>query len=147
MVYDQHRPKHIDALNPDTTYTLMAEFRNVSKTGTVYLRCPDGGQTSNTTSYIFVNGVQQTSIDLPIANGVYYKQFRTASTTQSNYDVFFGLCTPIAAGGKATYEMRLSLYEGVYFGPYQPYTGHVVLQEQQIYYRKNASGAPAAPTS
>jgi hypothetical protein len=144
--YDQYRPKHINALSPDTTYTLMVEFRNVSKTGNVYLRCPDGGQTNNSADYIYVNGVKST-MDTLIANGVYYKQFRTATTTQSNYDVFFGLCTRVDAGAKATYEMRLSLYEGVYFGPYQPYAGHAVLQEQRVYYSTTATSAPAAPTS
>ena len=145
ITYDQHRPKTIPALKPDSTYTLLVEIKNVTKTGNVYLRCPDGGQTLNDASVIFVNGYN-TTIDLPVVNGVFHKVFRTGPSTQTSYDVFFGMCTRIDASSKATYDIRISLYEGVYFGPYQQYDGMTIQQEQRIYYRSNSTTAPTAPT-
>jgi len=146
VVYRQHRPKSIPSLSPNTTYTLLVEFRNVSKTGNVHLRVPDGGQ-GDTTRVKLLNLVPNSSIDLPVANGTYYKVFVSADSSASNYSTFFGLCTRLDTGAKATYDMRLSLYEGVYCGPYMPYNGGMVLREQRIYYRTTTNTCGALPTA
>ena len=125
----------------------MAEFKNVTKTGNVYLRLPDGGQSGVAAGVKSVNGLTNSAIDLLVANGTFYKVFTTNPSTATNYDVVFGCCTRVDVGGKATFDMRLSFYEGVYYGPYQTYTANAVVREHRIYYKSSSTTAPTAPTS
>lgn len=129
VLYSQNRPKSLPELSPETVYTLLAEFRNVSNTGNVYLRCPDSGQSGAVGNIISGEGTR-TGIDLKVAEGAYHMVFKTPASTASNYSTFFGICTRCDAGATADFEMRVSIYEGEYSGPYKPYSGSQLYASQ-----------------
>lgn len=111
-------------LKGSTKYTVMFEFRNVTKTGSV--TCI--GTTQHATSWpsMFIGNSEQGNVG--VADGV---QYHVGTTVADPASVTGSACTTrtlitFAAGSSLDAEFRVSLYEGEYAGPYKPYSGDMM---------------------
>ena len=101
------------ALLGSSRYTLLAELRNMSGSIDVYPSSVHGTSVWSDESKVRVEGdvelhhVALTKADLSSAS-----DYRTAMA--------------IPAGSSASFDLRISLYEGVYTGPYKPYVDQTV---------------------
>lgn len=133
-------------VKPGTDYTILIELRNSSGTkptsgaATTYVvasarRVQFYG---NTIKKLIQGSTSNTSVDIInlaarselCDDGVYRKRFvKTSEPSESTYlnrDGELALMTLVLyvpAGGVVDVEMRVSIYEGEYTGPYKPYAG------------------------
>lgn len=101
-----------------TEYTWLIEVRNFTLTSGSYIRfTPAQGNSAAQTS---VTGYEDVT-----ANGSYYVKSTTRSdaTTNSAYTTFSRGLIQANAGVNASFDVRYSVYEGDYSGPYKPYGG------------------------
>ena len=105
---------------PGGTYTVLAEVRNVTVTGEPYLTLVS---TSSTPKGMFANGIGGPSSG-PLAD--LDGELRGTTTARSD----FSDCTSVTrtfiaipAGASVSFDLRISIYEGDYTGPYKPYVG------------------------
>lgn len=111
-------------LKGSTKYTVMFEFRNVTKTGNV--TCVGMTQHATSWSSMFIGTSEQGNV--AVADGV---QYHVGTTVADPASVTGSKCTTrtlitFPAGSSLDAEFRVSLYEGEYAGPYKPYTGDML---------------------
>ena len=130
-----------DELQPSTQYTILAEFRNVSGTATVSIG--DWAIQIQGTDVAVRDGLFSTSGSNAVINATYGTNgtdiqfaerdvFASAISTDIDGDAYL-LGTTISdlsdasvfvggtVTGEASFDMRLSIYEGEYSGSYAPY--------------------------
>lgn len=121
--YGNVRTEQISTLKPNTGYTLMVEARNVTVSGTVFLKgiaMRSGvGQFSAT----------QTNTLTTTTSAVFY-QYGTTLSDFTNLKESTSGYIQINAGASITGDFRFSLYEGEYSGPYKPYVGSQLYASQ-----------------
>lgn len=136
-------PKNIDTLTPGGVYTLLIEFRNVSISangGRFYSQQQTYGQIWGADGS---GGFSISTTDIRALNngaGVFYKKLTLldADSKDLNGTVrgslpktqFMSINQQVQAGQSVSYDLRLSLYEGEYGGPYKPYVGEVLFASQ-----------------
>jgi len=101
-----------------TEYTWLIEVRNFTLTSGSYIRfSPAQGNSAAQTS---VTGYRDVT-----ANDSYYVKSTTKAdaTTNSAYTTFSRGLIQANAGVSASFDVRYSVYEGDYSGPYKPYGG------------------------
>ena len=109
-------PRKCDWVKPGEKYTLLYEFKNVTVSGTV-------------NAYA---GAGSSSYGLPQMFTAAKYQAITASTTEIRFtgtaksdftdcQALIQTCLSLAASASITCDMRVSLYEGEYAGPYKPH--------------------------
>ena len=115
-----YRVRPFDFIKPDTDYTFLLEFRNVVSVG-------ETGFYANiaSTSAGYISPFE-TSASHQIANGAYLVYAHSKADLSSVDCLTYGRYQ-VAAGGKADFEVRISLYEGQYSGGYVP-VGYIGLQ-------------------
>lgn len=101
-----------------TEYTWLIEVRNFTLTSGSYIRfSPAQGYSAAQTN---VTGYKDVTVD-----GSYYVKSTTKAdaTTNSAYTTFSCGSMRADAGVNASFDVRYSVYEGDYSGPYKPYGG------------------------
>ena len=103
-------------LKGDTKYTVLLEFRNVTKSGNIVATGMTMHATSNPSMFV------DNTTSMPVINGVQYHIGTTVSdTTASGIKVSTRTLITVPAGASISCDFRVSLYEGEYDGPYKPY--------------------------
>ena len=132
-------------LQPSTQYTILAEFRNVSGTATVSIG--DWAIQIQGTDVLVRDGLFSTSGSNAVINATYGTNgtdiqfaerdvFASAVSTDIDGDAYLlGTTIPDLSqasvfvggtvSGEASFDMRLSIYEGEYSGGYAPYNAPV----------------------
>lgn len=129
-------PKVITTLTPGGRYTLLVEFRNVSISsdgGNFYSQQNVYAQVWGTDSYGGFSISNAAIRALANGQGVFRKSLTllTADSKDPSGTVrgslpktqFMSINQQVTAGQSVSYDLRLSLYEGEYTGPYKPYVG------------------------
>ena len=111
-------------LRPSSAYTILVEIANASISGSPFIRV-----TQNYASQP-QQFVEATSVN-PVANGTYLFNVTSKSTFTDTKTMQRGY-TYIPYGASASYDIRLSLYEGNYTGAYKPYA---LPCEPTVYYK------------
>lgn len=111
-------------LKGSTKYTVMFEFRNVTKTGSV--TCVGMSQHATSWPSMFIGTSEQGNV--AVADGT---QYHVGTTVADPASVTGSKCTTrtlitFPAGSSLDAELRISLYEGEYAGPYKPYSGDMM---------------------
>ena len=101
-----------------TEYTWLIEVRNFTLTSGSYIRFSPAQD--NSTAQTNVTGYKDVTVD-----GSYYVKSTTRAdaTTNSAYTTFSRGFMQANAGVNASFDVRYSVYEGDYSGPYKPYGG------------------------
>lgn len=109
-------------LKGSTKYTVMIEFRNVTKSGNV--TCI--GTTTHASSWpsMFVGNSDKGNV--AVSDGVQYHIGTTVADPSSATGCTTRTLITVPAGASIDCDMRVSLYEGEYSGPYKPYSGDVL---------------------
>lgn len=125
-IYEHSAWRHAHGdLKGDTTYTVLMEFRNVTKSGNVTA----AGITQHATSWpsMFASSAASQAIEEGVS--LYF----TAKTVADPASVTGNTCTTrtliaIPAGASIECDLRVSLYEGAYTGPYKPYVDQTLAE-------------------
>lgn len=130
------KPKVLDFLEPGGKYTLLIEFKNVSISkdgGTFYSQQGSDLQVWGDSSYCGFSIPNATIRALSGGAGTFYRTLTllTADSKDPSGTVrgslpktsFMSINAQVAAGQTVSYDLRLSLYEDGYTGPYKPYSG------------------------
>ena len=118
-IYEHCAWRHANGdLKGDTDYTVLMEFRNVTKTGNVTA----SGITTHTTSWrsMFRNTIDAQAITEGAELYFTGKTVSDPSAITGN-SVSTRTLLSIPAGASISCDFRVSLYEGEYSGPYKPY--------------------------
>lgn len=130
--YGNVRTEQISTLKPNTDYTLMVEARNVTVSGTVYLR----GIAARSGTGQFASSPSQTLTT--VSSAVFYQHAKTLADLSGCRESTSGYIQ-IAAGASITGDFRFSLYESAvvdidgtqtivpYDGPYKPYVEQTLI--------------------
>lgn len=117
----------IESLDSSKTYTLMFEWRNITVTGgpNLYARnYPNNCQFTKNTYNCSWNTSSPTS-------GVKYVSMTVDTTAKAQaWQAAIDLGMANGSGVSFVGDLRLSLYEGEYSGPYKPYSGDVLYATQ-----------------
>ncbi len=125
-IYELGSWRHLAGdLKGDTKYTVLMEFRNVTKSGNV--TCI--GTTQHATSWPSMFVGNSSLGNFAVADGSQYHVGTTiadpSSVANSTHCTTRTLIT-IPAGASITCDLRVSLYEGEYTGPYKSYSGSML---------------------
>ena len=131
------KPKIINTLEPAGKYTLLAEFRNVSISmdgGSFYSQQGNDLQVWGDSSYCGFNIANATIRALPNGEGKFYRTITLLDAQSKDpkgtvrgtlpKTAFMSINQQVQAGQSISYDLRLSLYEGEYDGPYKPFSGN-----------------------
>lgn len=121
-------PKACPSVVQNGTYTLMLEFRNASFSGTMsgnlYSQQSATSQFWGNDSY---DGFTVSNATLAGSGSdfVIYKSIKSVKTWEYSdaKKRLISINQQVTAGMSAEYDIRISLYEGEYTGPYKPYSG------------------------
>ena len=130
-------PNAISTLLPGGNYTLLAEFRNVTisgaTNGSFYSQQISSGQIWGTEAYGGFSIDNSQLIALENGEGKFYKSLTLLDAESKDPNgtvrgtlpktIFMTINQQVTGGQSVSYDLRLSLYEGEYSGPYKPYSG------------------------
>ena len=133
-------PKAISTLLPGGNYTLLAEFRNVvisgATNGSFYSQQISNAQIWGTEAYGGFSITNAQLIALENGEGKFYKSLTLLDAESKDPSgtvrgtlpktIFMTINQQVAGSQSVSYDIRLSLYEGTYTGPYKPYSGDVL---------------------
>ena len=130
------RQRTIETLIPGNKYTLLVEFRNVSINidgGSFYSQQGDYYQIWGTETYGGFSISNATIRALPNGSGIFYKTLTLLDADSKDLSGtvrgklpkahFMSINQQVTAGQTISYDVRISLYEDGYTGPYKPYVG------------------------
>ena len=103
------------------TYTVLVEIRNLNNTATsssIYSQ-------QSTLAQIWGSSEGFSIANSSMENGSYYKSVTALGVSQHNTDgtILMSITWGVPAGAKVDADIRISMYEGDYSGPYKPYSG------------------------
>lgn len=130
-------PKAISTLLPGGNYTLLAEFRNVAisgaTNGSFYSQQISNAQIWGIEAYGGFSITNAQLIALENGEGKFYKSLTLLDAESKDPSgtvrgtlpktIFMTINQQVAGGQSVSYDLRISLYEGEYTGPYKPYSG------------------------
>ena len=117
-VYPNFIVQQVPTLKNGASYTFLVEIANATISGDV--KFSPNGSSGSTVAYL--NNVTAFSI---ANNSTYYKS-TTAKSDFSGCNRFTRSYFNVPAGGSISLDLRISIYEGVYDGPYTP-VGNILL--------------------
>lgn len=138
--YSYIRPARVPSIVPGAPYTILVEIRNNAPTGTgihdVYCQ-----QVANNQFWGNVTGetidadhvTTTTMVDLASCGASFVRRsYRLADTAHlvDESGFLFTYTIRTAAGCTNSLDLRMSIYEGIYDGPYKPYSGDVLYATQ-----------------
>lgn len=101
------------------TVTILVELRNISWTGTtapkIYCPYSPGTTIINAANFNIASNTTQT------------ERFKLTTKVGNNYSELFRGIIRLSANSFAQFDIRISLYEGDYNGPYKPYVDQIGL--------------------
>ena len=136
-------PKAISTLTPGGRYTVLVEFRNVSISatgGSFYVQQHSVSQVWGASAYGGFSIANTDIMGLEGGEGKFWKPITllTADSKDPSGVVrgtlpktsFMYINEQVYAGQSISYDVRISLYEGEYTGPYKPYSGKQLYASQ-----------------
>lgn len=148
------RPSASPSVFAGKVYTILTEIRNNASTGTgtndFYLQQINNNQFWGNTSGVVIDDdhvTTTTTVSLLTCGQSYVlRSYRIADTDHLTAGTpsseMFRYNFRVAAGGLLDFDFRMSVYEGIYDGPYKPYSGTQLFATQT-----NASDAAKTATS
>lgn len=134
------RPARVPYIEPGKPYTILVEIRNNNPTGTgthdLYLQQIADNQFWGNTSGEVIDDTYKTtstSVNLLTCGDTYSAySYRLADTEHLTDDKgwVFTYNFSTAAGAANSFDVRMSIYAGIYSGPYKPYAGSKLYASQ-----------------
>lgn len=131
--YNYIRPGRVPSIVAGNPYTILVEIRNNAPTGTgthdSYVQAISNNQFyGNTTGDVIDADHTTTSTTIPLASrgeSFEIRSYRLADVTHLTDESgwVFTYAVRTAVGCTNSFDIRMSLYEGIYDGPYKPYIG------------------------
>lgn len=140
LKYNYIRPGRVPSIVPGNPYTILLEIRNNAPTGTsthdTYLQQIANNQFwgNVTGDYIDAKHVTTTTMVDLLSCGTSFvrRSYRLADVSHLADDsgFLFTYAVRTAVGATNSFDLRMSIYEGIYDGPYKPYAGSVLYATQ-----------------
>lgn len=138
--YRYIRPARVPSIVPGNPYTILLEIRNNAPTGTgthdIYLQQISNNQFWGNVSDEVIDAdhvTTTTQVNLASCGASFVRRsYRLADTAHLTDESgwLFTYTIRTAVGCTNSLDLRMSVYEGIYDGPYKPYSGNVLYATQ-----------------